>query len=91
MQSIEVSFDHNSADQLDELRRLPMVNNAQKEGDKFKLYTEDPSEVIDAMMAYAHVHNLKVISITTLGPSLEDVFIRLTGLQRAGDGVRAID
>ena len=85
VQSIEVSFNHNSADQLDELRRLPMVNDAQKAGDKFKLYTEDPSEVIDAVMAYAHTHNLKVISITTLGPSLEDVFIRLTGLQRAGD------
>ena len=42
-------------------------------------------------MAYAHAHNLKVISITTLGPSLEDVFIRLTGLQRTGDGVHAID
>ena len=68
VQSIEVSFNHNSADQLDELHRLPMVNDAHKEGDKFKLYTEDPSEVIDAVVAYAHTHNLKVISITTLGP-----------------------
>jgi len=59
VQSIEVSFDHSSADQLDELRRLPMVNDAHKAGDKFKLYTEDPSEVIDAVIAYAHVHSLK--------------------------------
>lgn len=91
MQSIEVSFDHNLADQLDELSRLSMVNGVQKAGDKFKLYTEDPSEVIDAVMAYAHTHNLKVVSITTLGPSLEDVFIRLTGLQRTGDKIHAID
>jgi len=91
VQSIEFSFDHNSADQLEELRRLPKVNDAQKIGDKFKLYTEGPSEVIDAVMAYAHAHNLKVISITTLGPSLEDVFIRLTGLKRAGSAVHAID
>ena len=91
VQSIEFSFDNSSADQLDELRHLHMVNDAHKAGDKFKLYTEDPSEVIDAVMAYAHTHNLKVISITTLGPSLEDVFIRLTGLQRPGGAVHAID
>ena len=91
VQSIELSFNYNSADQLDELRRLPLVNDAQKVGDKFKLYTEDPSEVIEALMAYAHAHNLKVVSITTLGPSLEDVFIRLTGLKRAGDAIHAID
>jgi ABC-2 type transport system ATP-binding protein len=41
--------------------------------------------------AYARGHDLKVISIMTLGPSLEDVFIRLTGLQRTGGGVHAID
>jgi ABC-2 type transport system ATP-binding protein len=91
VQSIELSFNHNSADQLDELRRLPLVNDVQKAGDKFKLYTHDPSEVIDAVMDYARTHNLKVMSITTLGPSLEDVFIRLTGLQRAGGAVHDID
>ncbi len=91
VQSIEISFNHSSAEQLDELHHLPMVNDVHKAGDKFKLYTEDPSEVIDAVMAYAHTHNLKVISITTLGPSLEDVFIRLTGLKRTGGAVHAID
>jgi len=91
VQSIEFSFDHSSTDQLDEIRKLPMVNDARKAGDKFKLYTEDPSEVIEAVMGYAHSHHLKVLSITTLGPSLEDVFIRLTGLQRIGGAVHAID
>ena len=91
VQSIEFSFDSNSADHLPELRKLPGVNDGRKAGDKFKLYTEDPSAVIDAVISYAHSRNLKVISITTLGPSLEDVFIRLTGLQRTGGGIHAID
>ena len=90
-QSIEVSFDRNPADHLDELGRFSMINEIQKAGDKFKLYTEDPAEVIDAIVVYAHTHNLKIISITTIGPSLEDVFVKLTGLQRAGDGIHAID
>ncbi len=91
VQSIEVSFNQSSAVQLDGLSRLPMVNDAHKAGDKFKLYTEEPSAVIEGVMAYARTNNLKVISITTLGPSLEDVFIRLTGLKRPGDEVHAID
>jgi ABC-2 type transport system ATP-binding protein len=65
-QSIEVSFDRNPADRLDELGRFSMINEIQKAGDKFKLYTEDPAEVIDAIVAYAHTHNLKIISITLL-------------------------
>ncbi len=84
VQSIEVSFDRPSPEQLEEIRRLPMVNEARKLGDKVKLYTEDPSTVIEAVMDYAHFHGLRVLSLTTLGPSLEDVFIRLTGLESRG-------
>ena len=91
VQSIEISFEHNSTEQLDELSHLPMVNEAQKEGDKFKLYSENPSELIDVVVDYAQKNELKIVSIATLGPSLEDVFIRLTGLQRAGEGIHAID
>jgi ABC-2 type transport system ATP-binding protein len=92
VQSIEVAFsDSASAARLDELRLIPTVNEARKEGDKYKLFTEDPSEVIDGVMAYAQAHNTRVISITTLGPSLEDVFVKLTGLQRPGGGITAID
>jgi ABC-2 type transport system ATP-binding protein len=58
---------------------------------KVKLYTEDSSKVIDALVAYAHAHNLTIIIILTLGPGLDDVFVKLTGLQRAGDGIHAID
>jgi ABC-2 type transport system ATP-binding protein len=92
VQSIEVAFaDGTSAARLDELRQIPMVNEARKEGDKFKLFTEDPTEVIAGVMVYAHMHDTRVISMTTLGPSLEDVFVKLTGLQRSGGGITAID
>jgi ABC-2 type transport system ATP-binding protein len=91
VQSIEVSFDSSAPTRLDELRGIPRVNEARKEGDKFRLFTEDPSEVIDGVMTYAHSHNIRVISITTLGPSLQDVFVKLTGLQRSRGGVTAID
>ena len=92
VQSVEVAFlDGTSPERLDELRLLPMVNGARKEGDKFKLFTENPTEVIEGVMAYAQTHHTRVISITTLGPSLEDVFVKLTGLHRSGGGIIAID
>jgi ABC-2 type transport system ATP-binding protein len=86
VQSIEVAFDRTVPDLLEELQKLPLVNDAKKEGDKIRLYTEDPSEVIERVMEYAQTKKLKVISMTTLGPTLEDVFIRLTGL-KARSGV----
>ena len=91
VQSIEVAFDTASPTRLNELEQLPTVSEVRKEGDKFRLITEDPPAVIDAVMAYAHDHQTRVISVNTLGPSLEDVFIRLTGLDIRTKGVKVVD
>jgi ABC-2 type transport system ATP-binding protein len=62
-----------------------------KLGDKFRLITEDPPAVIDGVMAYAKARDVRVISVNTYGPSLEDVFIRLTGLEVRHRGVKTVD
>jgi len=80
LQSVEVSFDTTRPGLLEALRALPQVNDVRKEGDKFRLYTADPPEVLGSLCVFAKEHNLRPISVTTLGPSLEEVFIRLTGL-----------
>jgi len=85
VQSVEVGFDRQVPDAQDTLRTIPAVNEVRKEGDKIRFFTEDPSAVIPAIMAYAEREHLRVLSITTYGPSLEDVFIRLTGLDTGND------
>jgi ABC-2 type transport system ATP-binding protein len=65
---------------LKELEKIPSVNEVRKEGDKFRLYTHDPANVLSGLWEYAKTNDLKPISLTTLGPSLEDVFVRLTGI-----------
>jgi hypothetical protein len=50
-------------------------------GDKWRLYTDDPSALLPQVMEYAHTHELKLVSLSTLGPSLEDVFLEITGKQ----------
>jgi ABC-2 type transport system ATP-binding protein len=90
-QSIEVAFDSAAPRRMEELRQIPGVSEVRKEGDKIRLFTEDPSSVITAVMEYAKGSNTRVISITTFGPSLEDVFIRLTGLEIHTKGVSTVD
>ena len=80
VQSIVVAFDKSSLKILKELETIPSVNEVRKEGDKFRLYTHDPATTLSGLWEYAEANNLKPITINTLGPSLEDVFIRLTGI-----------
>jgi ABC-2 type transport system ATP-binding protein len=91
VQSVEVAFNGPAPGREDDLRHLAGVSEVRKEGDKFRLFTQEPSHVIAAVMEYAQVHNSRVISMTTFGPSLEDVFIRLTGLEVRAKGVSTVD
>jgi ABC-2 type transport system ATP-binding protein len=52
-----------------------------KHGDKCRLYTDDPPAVLPQVMAYAQTHKLRIITLNTMGPSLEDVFLQITGQQ----------
>jgi len=47
-------------------------------GDKFRLLTADPDKTIQKIMEVRKEHDLKIVSIQTVGPSLEDVFVKLT-------------
>ncbi len=60
---------------------LPGVTTSVKMGDKWRLYTEDPSALLPQVMDYARSQKLRVVSLSTLGPSLEDVFLEITGQQ----------
>jgi ABC-2 type transport system ATP-binding protein len=91
VQSIEVAFDPATPVPAEDLEGLPLVREVRKEGDKFRLFTEDPPAVLEGVMAYARDRSARVISVNTLGPSLEDVFIRLTGLDVRTRGVTTVD
>jgi len=83
LQSVEVAFETTPSGGLKDLMGLPIVSDVVKEGDKFRLITHDPSSVLASVWNYAQTNNLKVITINTLGPSLEDVFVKLTGIKLA--------
>jgi ABC-2 type transport system ATP-binding protein len=91
VQSVEVALDPVPAHAEDGLYGIATVSEVRKLGDKFRLITEDPPAVIAGVMAYAKREDARVISVNTYGPSLEDVFIKLTGLEVRHHGVKTID
>lgn len=91
VQSVEVAFDLHPPADVAGLEQIPAVTEVIKQGDKFRLFTHDPPAVIEGVMAFAAQRGGRVISVNTLGPSLEDVFIRLTGLDIRAKGVKTVD
>ncbi|MCK4648084.1 ATP-binding protein, partial [bacterium] len=63
---------------IDLLEKLAGVNEIKKMGDRFRLYTEEPSKVIQELTSFAQSNNLKFTTLNTLGPSLEEVFVKIT-------------
>ena len=81
LQSVEIAFESTPQKALKELGKLPRVSKAVKHGDKFRLFTGDPSSVLASIWNYAQNNNLKLVTVNTVGPSLEDVFVNLTGIK----------
>jgi ABC-2 type transport system ATP-binding protein len=75
LQSIEISF--NKPVDTQELLSIKGVEKAAKMGDKLKLYVDETSPVIDALVDYTRSNGLNIVTINTLAPSLEDVFLKL--------------
>jgi len=83
LQSVEVAFETTPENAALMLGGLPEVGEVVKEGDKFRLFTSNPSTVLAAVWGYAQSNNLKIFTMNTVGPSLEDVFVKLTGIRPA--------
>jgi len=76
LRSVEVSFA--SAVTPEALAILPGVDSVKKLGDKYRLYTAVPGDLVITLSNYASSNGLKMISCNTLAPSLEDAFVALT-------------
>jgi len=74
--SVEVAF--NREVKTEELQFGGVVTEVKKIGDKVRLYGERIEEVIPMLVKYSNSSGSKIISLNTLAPNLEDVFVRLT-------------
>ena len=78
-QVIEVSFDQVQG-LINKLKQLSHVRDVAVVGDKFRLYVETLSETFPLIFDFAKEKHLKIASMNSLKPTLEDAFVKLTGL-----------
>lgn len=76
LHSVLVCFDGCVPDE--ELEKLPGVSGLKNHGHKCRLYTDDPGKVVISLVNYCADRDVKIISLNTLAPSLEDAFVKLT-------------
>jgi len=73
--SVEVAF--NKKVSIDQFEAEEIVTKVKKIGDKFRLYSEKTEEVIQMLVRYSQSSGARIISLNTLVPNLEDVFVKL--------------
>ena len=80
----EVAFSGESMPE--DLCELPGVFEAYKIGDRYRLTSSDDIDLVGAIVDYSREKGLKILSINTLKPTLEDSFLRITGSTPISDG-----
>jgi ABC-2 type transport system ATP-binding protein len=54
------------------------ISRVERTGDKWRLYTDSPDQVVKYLGSLAERERLVILSIATSSPSLEEAFVRLT-------------
>jgi len=80
LQSVEVSFQQ--VVKAEALSAFARVRQVEKRGDRLRIYAEDVDGTIDCIISFANANGLKILSLNTIAPSLEDIFVILTQKER---------
>jgi ABC-2 type transport system ATP-binding protein len=84
VQSVEISLEaaalqKSSKEYGTALTQLPGVRNVIKIGDKWRLYTDDPTNLLTTLFKFAEKNEARIITLNTLTPSLEEVYLDIIG------------
>ena len=74
---VEVSFSAPAVEE--ELGMLPGVVEVHRLGDKYRLSFAGEGDSVSDLVEYARNRDVKIVTINTLKPSLEDAFLKITG------------
>ncbi len=76
LHSVEVSF--NKDVPQSDLLALQGIESVEKMGDKFRLYAQEPAKSISTLVDYTRSKKVEIVSLATISPTLEDVFVAYT-------------
>lgn len=74
---VEVSFDREVPGAG--ISELPGVAGVERTGDKWQVATENRDTVIRSLVSFSQEHRAEIVTLVTHAPSLDEVFLRLTG------------
>jgi len=77
---VEVAFDRDTPNFESHLWADPSVKEVSRQGDKYQVRTIDCGIAIQEIVRFVTSNRLQILSINTKQPSLEDVFLKHTGL-----------
>jgi ABC-2 type transport system ATP-binding protein len=77
---VEISFQKDSSDIEKLLRADSAMKEVTKRGDKYEIHARSPAIVIETAVQLAASNGLEIVSMNTKQPTLEDVFVKYTGL-----------
>ena len=76
---VELTLDGEAAAVLDRARALPGVDRAEARGELLRLYVDRPGEILSLLVRIAEECGHRVANIQLAPPSLETLFLSLTG------------
>jgi ABC-2 type transport system ATP-binding protein len=74
-----VNFQSKVSLSLERLKTLPGVLEAENEKEFYRLMTADPEKTLTSLFSLEHELNFKILDLQLKQPTLEDVFLKLTG------------
>jgi ABC-2 type transport system ATP-binding protein len=73
---VEIGFEKPVAPKT--LSQLPNANKVEGAGNKMRIYTENPCNLVASIVDFTRSHSLTMVDLNIQPPSLEEAFIRLT-------------
>lgn len=78
---IEFTFDRIEGEFVQELsERLPQLKTVPLDQNSMRIYGGIPTHVLETVIQYAKNRGMKIIAVKSVKPSLEDAFVKITGL-----------
>ncbi len=74
---VEISF--NTSVDISDFHTMSGVIDVRMSADKLRLYTNEPGRTVYQLVDYSRSNDLEIVTLNTLTPTFEDVFIKLIG------------
>jgi ABC-2 type transport system ATP-binding protein len=73
---VEIGFERPVAPEI--LSQLQNVDKVEGTGNKIRIYTENPCDLVASVVDFTRSHSLTMVNLNIQTPSLEEAFVRLT-------------